>query len=296
MSNSPKKPNSITPWLIIPAVALIFFGAFYISPSNKHYNPADQQYPIGANNHAEVNTPAPVNINPITNEEEPASQKEAENYAAGRSDLAAQWAMAEYTFVGLGMGALGLILIGFTYWESRKAAYFTEQALNETKISSRKELRAYLVITAAIENYHGSDNGFITVSFENTGQSPAINLTYRVEVKIDGSADDGIDVDKKISIPPAKKIFHPVEVAADLLNSSDVIICEIFCGYNDIFGGERFIKETKRILGLNLPNMPQTRDNKYVKRFMKSASLSTQSYEDDLQKEAEEYAEANKTS
>jgi len=138
----PVSDNS-TILVIVLMIGFLFF-IYHISPTNRYYSPADHDQ-----SHAEHGYPDDIfspSSDDVTIEDakETETKKEIEKHIAERSDLAAQWAMAHYTFVGVFIGGIGIFFIIMTFQQSTKAAYFTQEALDETRRASELELQPYL--------------------------------------------------------------------------------------------------------------------------------------------------------
>jgi len=163
----------------ILALFLVYLVYLY-SPTHGHYNPANSQ----ETDHTYSQSPSVSKLPPIVDPSAKAgneySEKDKESFVADRSDLAAQWAMAHYTFIGIVIGLIGVAFIIWTLIESKKAAYFAERTLAETRESTRRELRAYLHCAeptiSLIESATDTEVilGFV---FKNTGQTPAYVVT-----------------------------------------------------------------------------------------------------------------------
>ena len=82
--------------------------AFFKSPTQNHYNPANKHHAASENGYSETIASMPQKIDPVAQATQTHTTAEKEKYVVERSDLAAQWAMAQYTFVGVALGGMGL--------------------------------------------------------------------------------------------------------------------------------------------------------------------------------------------
>ena len=292
--------------------------AYYGSPTNRYYNPANQHQSTAYDGDSHAVTPMPEKIDSVTKTTKPYTAEEKEKFAADRSDLAAQWATARYTFVGLVLGGLGLFFIIVTVQESRKAAYFTQQALSETKSNSRKELRAYIhVVPYALNLNSTEDVPTVVLRIFNKGQTPALNISCDISAEEDGAETVSDSFPCKVSIPPNshEDIIWPLE-DSDMTKTWGIKIY-FLTKYNDIFGNNRFVNIGVDVFDSSFPNSEPvlfqrnwiTGGDSYGRsysnpqeipfknpRFESEVIIPFVSYGDDLQQEAKEYAEANKTS
>ncbi len=222
------------------------------------------------------------------------------------SDLRAQWTMSNIAMMGYIAGLFGLVFLGITVFETKSAADLTRQALKETKVNARRELRAYLHVVPHALNINSTDLvPTIAFRFFNNGQTPAINIKCIINFVVEQHSQETIDsaFHCKVSIPPNGKqdVLWPLEE----LDAPWCIPVEIRAEYNDIFGQERFVKIGFSVSHDDIPNTRSTfLDGVFSEQqqtminpdHIVEMELQYIAYEDDLQKEAEEYAEANKTS
>jgi len=304
--NTPPKRSEIF-WILIIAIAIIVVG-FFLNPTNSHYNPENKQNAHKTYSDTDVVLSIPDNSKPLIPSTQPYTEKEKEDYVASRSDLAAQWAMAEYTFVGLIIGVVGIILIVLTFYQSRQAAFFAEQALDETKVNSRRELRAYLGTHIIAKNLNDTEQvPTIHIRFHNRGMSPAMGISCHVTGM---GADETIE--RRASIQPndIEEIEWPLE---DLVMEEGVEeVFTIRIEYSDIFNGRRWLQADFFVLpqfdfpetqGVGtITNYAQGRDRAdsnytttpYINpNHITERKIQFRYYTDDLQEEAREYAEAN---
>jgi len=164
---------------LIVTMILLAFAASVLSPTNDHYDPAGSHKSTPDKGYSEALVFIPEKPKSIEGAKQAYTDQEKEQYAASRSDLAAQWATARYTFVGLVMGGMGLFFIIVTLRESSKAAYFAEQALFETKQNSKRELKSYITSSEIVGGKIPSTpsiNAIVTLKFQNDGSTPASNI------------------------------------------------------------------------------------------------------------------------
>ena len=220
----------------------------------------------------------------------------------------AAWAQVLATLVGL-------LLIYLTFKESKKAALaaktaadLTSEALRETKDNSGRELRAYISCKTRCPNCNGSDNYTFITKIKNYGQTPAISLNSKAIFSCDGNI---VDIEypeiQNLSISPNGEISYEVAVDKKELKGAKMVTIEFDTTFLDVFGKPRFIKETKCIEINLIPFQPKlvridgraprsANNSKVNPAFVEEIAMFTTAYEDDLQKEAEEYAKANKAS
>ena len=143
-------------------------------PSKQAYNPYDA--PKCEVESCEGLAPPP-NVNPKTGQTKKTTNKEIEEWRANRSDLAAQWETADATRVAFRSAILGIWLLFWTIWATKKTTYFAEKTLSSTKDTSYKELRAYLgVVLTAAPIKDGDETLAVNVTIKNFGQTPAYNI------------------------------------------------------------------------------------------------------------------------
>lgn len=301
-------------WFIPLSVGVVAFGfilwAWSESPTHRHYNPANTKSAEHTYQDSHAISKLPPSINPKTKTEEEHTEERKESFTASRSDLAAQWAMAHYTFVGLVIGVIGICFIIWTLIETRGAALFAEQTLVATKESSKRQIRAYLSLQVISLNINDC-RGVPTIKFKiiNKGASPAIKIRYNIK---GFGADEYTDWNVSVSPDSSEEIYWPLE-GLNMGKSSEPEYFKIKLRYSDIFNGDRWI-HCKFYVGNN--TFPKTESisresTSILERAMGAGAttniianpshvsekrLQFSFYNDDLQKEAEEYAEANKTS
>lgn len=190
-------------------------------------------------------------INNLVGEESEKATKEAEERS--KADLKAQQQMSKWTFwmfvVSVGgffLGILGTVLIGWTLHETRKASGLTKEALDDTRITSYKELRAYIGIDLkAVPIDHGDDSLAVAVRFENQGQTPAydIKITHTLHnspllwgpEKVNTTA---ILNPSEHFTPVLKSKFKNVEV----VSATENFFLNLHIVFTDMNGNERWVK------------------------------------------------------
>lgn len=252
MGKNNKPPNILFYIALIAFVVIIGFVAYFLSPTNAHYNPSNNYAAENSYPDSRSLTVLHPDIDPIKNITKPTTERDKEKHVAERSDLAAQWAMAHYTFVGLIVGVIGVILIILTFYQSSRAAYFTEQALHETKMANRRSQRAYIAIERAfVQKITAGYPIELKITIENFGQTPAritaSNSTfqwgwqgedYTIKLK-EGTSD---------IIPPNGKRhyeiisdFNATKQHIDSIMTAEGAIAYgwVFVKYTDVFNVER---------------------------------------------------------
>jgi len=188
--------NWFIPVLIGCFSLILIYWAYSEAPTHRHYNPSSAHSADNTYEQSSSISKLPPNVDAKTKTTKKHSKKDEESFVAERSDLAAQWAMAHYTFVGLIIGMIGIGFIIWTIIETRGAAHFAEQALNETKENSKRELRAYVTLS----NISGgqiptttSVNNIVDFNFQNDGATPASNIKIQHRWVRLNSENDGVD-------------------------------------------------------------------------------------------------------
>lgn len=148
--------------LLAAFFAIIFLWVMAsASPVKNYYNPANPEAAKSTYEDAASVSKLPPKIDSQTNSEKEYTEQEKESFVRERSDLAAQWAMAQFTWIGIWVAVIG---IGFVVWaiiEGRRAARYAEKVLIETvkstKITektSKAEFQPYLTFSNSIELGH----------------------------------------------------------------------------------------------------------------------------------------------
>ena len=307
-----KKQERNTIWLIPLAAGIVAIFLVYLayshSPTHEYYNPENPYSADHTYEDSKSISKIPPDPNPYKQTGKKHSEEKKESYVAQRSDLAAQWAMAHYTFIGLVIGLIGIAFLVWTIIETRKAAHLAQEALTETRISSRKELRAYITSAATIDNSYGRTTICVLITVKNDGQTPAVNYFANYRFLADEQEIFAPDMGlKALTIPPSGKITYRFDIIKADFSGAEQIVVEINAKFNDIFGFDRFIKEVKAIETDRLPIAPRKikrvltgpddesnlMDNP---RFVETVNMFTVEFDDDLQEEAKQYAETNKAS
>ena len=128
-----------------------------------------------------------------------AKQKDFENNILC-ADLAAQQAMSDRAHWGLFIGIWGLIVLGITLWQTRKAARaasdtlkVAKDTLEVAKDTAYSELRAYAGVGACNYTFSRNDNGSawldVYVEVNNYGQTPAYNVQSSTYIKLVDCSD-----------------------------------------------------------------------------------------------------------
>ena len=311
--------NWFIPLLIGAAAFFVIFWAYSEAPTHRHYNPAKANGTDQAYEESASISKLPPNVDTKSKATKKHTEKDKEAFVASRSDLAAQWAMAHYTFVGLWVGIIGICFLIWTIIETKGASYFAEQALDETKFNSKRELRAYISVVPFAINKWDASCPTVIFRFFNKGQTPAIGLKCQFHFTgiLDGEEHGSfISIfNVKITIPPNshEDIEWPMESFEYKDNWSADITANT--SYSDIFGAKRFIDiecsvdnsmfpKTKAI-GHTKSSVPF--DAGHGKTGRTSEMIPWQNpkhiperrikflvVRHDLQKEAKEYAKANK--
>lgn len=293
MEDGKKPPSDFSIIAIIILTLIIGSAAYFWSPTQNHYNPADKHQASSDEGYAKAIVSMPDKVDPIAQATQSYTASEKEEYVAERSDLAAQWATARYTFVGLIMGGMGLFILIMTYMESSKAAYFTERALNETKLNSRRELRAYLKVEVDVLNIYKSINiargatDYDLVRFcvgvENCGSTPAKSVEISFSVYKDSDTflnepkwaeyGDGflINPNQEVLLEYAARDDSLGKVLREKLTNrgvplsdSDVIMAMVAVQFYDIFDKKHVQVLSFRIPYSTLETAPKT-DRKKIR-------------------------------
>lgn len=201
---------------------LLTFAVGYIAwlnrPSEKNHNPPSTYESYQTTDRL---IPLPPKINSTENTTQKHTQKEIEEWAASRSDLAAQWNMANTAFIGLCIGGLGLFFIAWTLVETRSAAKsaadtldVARKTLSLSKEISYAELRAYLAFShVQIAPVRANEYVHVRMFFKNTGQTPAKNVYNKGIMQI--------GVEKKANHIKFAKNF-PILKATDVGSGNDL--------------------------------------------------------------------------
>lgn len=224
----------------------------------------------------------------------------------GCSDLAAQWNMADLAARAFWAGTIGLIILAITLFESASAANMTKEALKITKMSSRKQLRAYMSTEVDVSDIHqiaqNEPHPNVTypvkfgVRIENCGDTPAKNvkISYRVFSGSTTYIDEPewvVDYGNGFLVSPNQKIPIRYEtkdgtLAAALrecikgplwvFGADDEIMAEVIIRFEDIFGGKHTQTST---FGIKYADFA-TKTNGVTKLFlMASEEISEESYQ-----------------
>jgi hypothetical protein len=216
-------------------------------------------------NRADVNkesrcSPLPAEARADCEAKEDESARQAEH---DEHDLAAQRATAIWTrymgaaaILGTAFGIFGIALVLLTFWENRRAA---EAAISANKIAldtSRRELRAYVVVTGiALTGFEAGKAPAFDIELINSGQTPALRLHiianpffYRLsedEPKVRFPREGGPV--SRMTLTPNKPFIHPDQLPealtkgqAEALNNGEWGC--IYAGvivYRDIFRRRR---------------------------------------------------------
>lgn len=311
MTDENKPPSIFKTGLIIIFTIIVGVVAYFYSPTKQHYNPSEQHNSASDERYAPTVVIMPKKEDPVAEATDSYTAREKEQYVAERSDLAAQWATARYTFVGLIMGGMGLLFIILTLRESSKAAYFTNEALKETKLNSRRELRAYLSVHVIAKNINDTEYPTIHIHFQNHGVSPAMNISCHCRGM---GADETFEYVVSIQPNDTGEIIWPLE-DLDMKDDGDIENFKIRIKYSDIFNGKRWVNADFLVTSDSFPtsNSFQTavqiganeviRGGRPVREtteiplvnpnHSKERRIGFRYYTDDLQEEAENYEEAN---
>lgn len=174
--------------LIIMSV-VAFAGVLY-PPSKKAYNP--QKTYSSDEVSADMFAPPPY-VDPVTQRETEPTEQQIEQWRSERSDLAAQWETADMAHLAFRMGLLGMLLLGWTIFETRNAsnsAYeslrLAEENLKQTEIANNATMRAYLGVSFFdfFLNYQGAGATLtVTGRLQNYGNTPATNIRMQSNIK-----------------------------------------------------------------------------------------------------------------
>ena len=298
--------NAFRSWF---AFAAIIAGAFVFMallnpPSKQAYNP-QKAYASGEIS-ADMFVPPP-NVDPAKKGNQESTEKQIEEWRANRSDLAAQWETADMAHLAFRMGILGVILLGWTIFETRNAANSASQtlsiaqdSLDETKLNSMRELRAYVSCYVVAKNFN--DTGripTIAIRFINQGVTPAINIGCHIKGM---GADEFVDC--RISLPPneSHEIDWPFEqhkLTASNRQAGWSEFFEIEFSYSDIFFAYRWVKAEFSVTNESFPMTKSLKTN--VGRaggsitsvanpsHIKERKIQFSAYTDDIQQEADNH-------
>src|SRR3990172_10446963 len=160
---------------------------------------------------------------------------------------------------------LNIIMIAAFIYFSQKQIENTQETLEKTqrsieiaKINSEIELRAYImIVTANIDEMSVGKNLGITITYENTGLTPAYNVRPKITIKPGGKGiyeNDWLNFEERSDemsalIGPRAVIKFPVSTDITIRKESDIIGWKSgakFLGvfgyifYEDIFGDSCF--------------------------------------------------------
>lgn len=252
--------NVFIPILIGCCALFVIFWAYLEPPNQRHYNPASSNEANPTYEESTTVSKLPPNVNAKAKTTEEYTEKDKESFAASRSDLAEQWAMAHYTFVGLIIGLVGIGFIIWTVIETKGAAFFAEQTLKETKNNSRRELKAYLSTKIFVHNTYRSDTADFDICVTNFGQTPAKKVGVNLRVDIHGA-----NFPKKtgsnfggIMINPNEEITFKKTMNLGILKRSNALAVAVNIEYMDIYNQTRFHKTVHHIAVEEIPKMGHT--------------------------------------
>lgn len=169
----------------------------------------------------------------------------------GAQKLSAWWAqvMAVAALIGMGLSAVGVVLVYTTFHETRKANEHSEDALIHAKKMAQLELRPYLQIEQII---CGKDKGNaeVKIKVKNFGLTPATEFSIeagsgfvvpsgsRVNVRLRECRSDS-------AILPGKTVEI---IATGMMPIVPVMETRLFCSvifkYEDRFGGKYGVFQT----------------------------------------------------
>ena len=131
-------------------------------PSLSHYDPLTQSRVQG------VDPPGGVSVDPAARTSSPMDLVAADAWKADRSDLAAQWTMADIAFVGVVVGSTGLFFVAWTLLATQDAARSARDTLDLAQRTfalsqtvTRAESQPYLA-TRSLEIVNGRQAAFET--------------------------------------------------------------------------------------------------------------------------------------
>lgn len=291
--------NWLYPLLSVIAVVAVLLSLAHYKTKAHDYEECSRSAHIAALNDLELNTAIDPEYKPKKteqNRQDIASQIDC-------SDLSAQWAMSDIAMLGYIAGLLGLVFLGVTVYETKSAADLTRQALKETKTNSIRELRAYLGVHVMAKNFHDTRRiPTICIRFHNRGVSPAINISCHI---IGMGADEIIENGATIQPDDMREIEWPLE-DIKMNNKDGEEYFKIRIDYSDIFDGKRFVNAGFYVTSESFPMTTSIQNPAFTggggnnsianPMHVTERKIQFRSYKDDLQKEAEEYAEANKAS
>lgn len=138
-------------------------------------------------------------------------------------DLEAQQTMALWTrymgiaaIIGITVGIIGMGLIFFTFWETRKAAVAGREANKIAQAAQRPWLRVEYPKTAILHNHHKTESRYssvnVAVDVKNLGSAAAIRPSLQVALLDISDGYDSKEVVKRIVDPVREKrfCFRPV--------------------------------------------------------------------------------------
>jgi len=153
--------------------AFAFVAMGWLSPpSKKAYNP--QQAHSSKSISDEMFVPPP-DVHPIYKTAKKQTDREIEQWRADRSDLAAQWKTADMAQLAFRVGILGIVLLGWTLFETRNASQSARATLvvaQRTLINSRESSMAELQPVITLEK---SKFAFKNIVYDELGG--AIGIT-----------------------------------------------------------------------------------------------------------------------
>jgi len=193
-------------------------------PSKKAYNPqkAYANHQISAKEFV-----PPPDIDPETQEPKEYTEKQIEQWRAQRSDLAAQWETADMAHLAFRVAALGMILLGWTIFETRSAANsaaetleiaenansLTSKAIADAQEVATAENRAWIdIIDLSVTLHHmppfPTTEFSIEYTIKNVGKSPALSIGIQDDLKV---TSGGLSLDYSLISggKPAKSSILP---------------------------------------------------------------------------------------
>lgn len=171
--------------LICALVVAVGLGASAKQPPQTQGYPAQQDAP--ASQSAPVRAPE---TEPDRHAGGNQSQTDDKPSPLEQSDLAAQWTMAGFAGLQLILTFLGLLYIRWTLIETKKAVKeagdataAAENAIEVTRLSAERQLRAYLSIDKiSATGLSPGETPVVWISVTNRGQTPARNLWVKTVV------------------------------------------------------------------------------------------------------------------
>jgi len=180
------KPFFLAFSLVLLAIFVAYF-VWLVRPSQHQQKPS-QTYESYQTTEGVIQLPPKEEASNKTTEKY--TEREIEEWAASRSDLAAQWNMADTAFIGLCVGGLGLLFIAGTLVETRKASELAKDGANAAwkavQIQEEigvKQIRAYIGVTSVhLAFKEGGGKIRVNAYIKNSGQSPALNKTDVMQI------------------------------------------------------------------------------------------------------------------